>query len=176
MEETTEELVIDLDEPAPPATRLRQPAFEDFYRIQREPVFRALALTLRDRELAGEAVDEAMARAYQHWRSVSGYDNQPGWAYTVGLNWARTRMRMRKREIITDTVPDRAVEIHLPRPELDRVLAQLDLRSRAVVVLRYYLDWSYEDIAAALRIPLGTVKSRLHRALAAIKEQLEEKP
>ena len=76
--------------------------------------------------------------------------------------------------MLTSKLPDRAVEIHLPRPELDKALAELDLRSRAVVVLRYYLDWSYEDIATALRIPLGTVKSRLNRSLAAIRRQLEE--
>ncbi|HKY48496.1 MAG TPA: hypothetical protein VJQ79_10995, partial [Acidimicrobiia bacterium] len=64
-----------------PVIRLQHSSFEAFYRQNRQHLFRALALTLGDRDLAAEAADEAMARAYQHWRSVQSYDNQAGWAY-----------------------------------------------------------------------------------------------
>ena len=67
--------------------------FHDFYRATRDRVGRALALTLRDGDLAAECVDEAMARAYQRWSSVQTMDNPAGWVYRVGLNVARSRLR-----------------------------------------------------------------------------------
>lgn len=54
-------------------------SFEAFYRDQRAPLYRALALTLGDVELAREAVDEAMVRAYQRWGRLCTYDNPAGW-------------------------------------------------------------------------------------------------
>ena len=56
--------------------------------------------------------------------------------------------------------------------DLERALRALPLDQRAVVVLRYYLDWSQEDVAAALDIPVGTVKSRIHRALKKLEQEM----
>ena len=148
--------------------------FEDFYRSRREQIFRGLALTLRDRDLAADATDEAMARAYQHWRSVSGYNNPEGWAYRVGLNWARSRMRRTKREVRGFRMDDRAGEEFVPAdPTLAAALAQLPVQQRAVVVLRFYFDWSTEQVAKALGVPNGTVKSRLARALERLESHVE---
>jgi RNA polymerase sigma-70 factor (ECF subfamily) len=156
-----------------PVVRLQQGSFEAFYRHNRQHLFRALALTLGDRDLAAEAADEAMARAYQHWRSVQAYDNQAGWAYRVGLNWARSRLRKRKREILSDKMPEDATEVRFADPDLDRAVKGLPVDSRAVVVLRHYLDWSTDEVARALQIRPGTVKSRLHRAMAELRANLE---
>ena len=148
--------------------------FEDFYRSRREQVFRGLALTLRDRDLASDATDEAMARAYQHWRSVSGYNNPEGWVYRVGLNWARSRMRRTKREVRGFRLEDRpAAELVPADPALAAALEELPLQQRAVVVLRCYFDWSTEQVAKALGVPKGTVKSRLSRALEALESHVE---
>jgi RNA polymerase sigma-70 factor (ECF subfamily) len=156
-----------------PVARLQHGSFEAFYRQNRQHLFRALALTLGDRDLAAEAADEAMARAFQHWRSVQAFDNQAGWAYRVGLNWARSRLRKRKREVLADRMPESATEVHFRDPDLDHAIRALPVDSRAVVVLRHYLDWSTEEVARALQIRPGTVKSRLHRAMAELRANLE---
>lgn len=156
-----------------PVIRLQHTSFEAFYRQNRQHLFRALALTLGDRDLAAEAADEAMARAYQHWRSVQGFDNQAGWTYRVALNWARSRLRKRKREVLADKLPEAATEIHFTDPDLDRAVKALPVDSRAVVVLRHYMDWSTDEVARALGIRPGTVKSRLHRAMAELRTQLD---
>jgi hypothetical protein len=67
--------------------------FDNFYAATRVSVGRALALTLRDVDLATEAVDEALARAVQRWDRVEHLDNPAGWVYRVGLNYARSRVR-----------------------------------------------------------------------------------
>jgi RNA polymerase sigma-70 factor (ECF subfamily) len=88
----------------PPVPAERAPAgaavepFEEFYRAHVDRVYRALAVTLGDSQLAREAADEAMARAYAHWRRVRGLDNPGGWAYRVGLNWATSWWRKLRRE------------------------------------------------------------------------------
>jgi len=142
-------------------------------------VFRALALTLRDRALAAEATDEAMVRAYQRWPQVSGYANPGGWAYRVGLNWARSWQRKLRREVVEHDVDGHesaGVGVRLPDPEVDAAVGALAVEQRAVLVLRLYLDWSVAEVAAALDLAEGTVKSRLARALDHLRDALGDGP
>lgn len=143
-----------------------RPSFEDFYRTHRTPVARALALTLRDTDLAAEATDEAMARAYQRWSHVRTLDNPAGWAYRVGLNWSVSLLRRLTRPAPrwvsgNDTSQAPAIQ----DPAIDQALAELSVDQRAVVVCRLLLGYSEAQTAELLRIKPGTVKSRLHRAL-----------
>lgn len=154
----------------PPVGKPR--SFEDFYRNEAEPLRRALCLALGDVDLGTEATDEALTRTYQRWEEVATYDNPVGWAYRVGLNWGRSRQR-RFRWRDDGPVPDRGIVPIPGDPELTRALARLDPQMRAVVVCRYYLDWSVDQTAAALDIPAGTVKSRLARSLERLQRDLE---
>lgn len=153
--------------------RARARDFDAFFRLEADDVYRALAVTLRDRDLAEEATAEAMARAYQHWRRIRDYDNPAGWVYRVGLNWATSRLRRRdvRRRLAR---PAGVVDATPFDPALHRALLGLDLDQRAVVVLRYLFDWSQDEIAAALAIPVGTVKSRLGRGVAKLRAGLED--
>lgn len=147
--------------------------FEAFYLEHHAPVARALALTLGDNALGVEATDEAMTRAYQRWNQVAGYANPAGWVYRVGLNWARSFLRRRKRTTNSPYIEDTPIEDPQPSdPALARALASLDPKHRSVVVLRYLLDWSVDQTAEALDIAPGTVKSRLHRALAQLETHM----
>lgn len=142
--------------------------FDGFYRANRDRLYRALDLTIRDSDLATEAIDEAMARAAQRWEKIGTYDSPEGWVYRVALNWARSVFRKRRplpwrNEALWDTLPD---------PDVSRAVAALPIKLRIVVVARYYLDWSVPQIAEDLEIPEGTVKSRLHRALAILESDL----
>lgn len=149
--------------------------FSAFYAEHHDSVARALALTLGDAELGAEAADEAMTRAYQRWATVQSYRNPPGWVYRVGLNWARSFLRKRRRATSSPHLDDSPIDDPAPRdPYLAAALAALDAKHRSVVVLRYYLDWSVEQTADALQIAPGTVKSRLHRALSQLEIALAE--
>lgn len=154
-------------------TQLRQREFPDFYRVNHQPVFRALTATLNNQELAREATDEAMTRAYQRWSKVAQYDNPPGWVYRVGLNWALSRLRKQKREFLADAPPEQPVHQSFPDPDVENALRSLPVEARSLVVLRHLLDWSYEEIADSLGIPVGTAKSRLHRIMNDLRNTLE---
>ena len=153
---------------------LRPDSFDDFYRSRSTEVYRTLAVVLRDPDLAREAADEAMTRAYARWRTLQRYDNPTGWVYRVALNWSRSRLRRRRREVLVETPHVRDVVDPPPDPELDRAIAHLPLHHREVVVLRFLLDMPQQDIASYLDIPIGTVKSRLHRALDELRKELED--
>ena len=136
--------------------------FDGFHRKHRDRLYRALALATRDPDTAAEAVDEAMARAAARWDVVGSYDCPEGWVYRVALNWARSVFRRRKhRSTLTGGGPTWDV---LPDPDVSRAVERLPHGFRVVIVARYYLDWSIPQIAEALDLPAGTVKSRLHRA------------
>ena len=147
--------------------------FEVFYRRHHAEVCRALALTLNDVELAQDAAAEAMTRAYQRWNTVGRYQNPAGWVYRVGLNWGRSRLRKILRRPLPQPRPSEDIALGVVN-QLDHALEQLSVGHRSVVVLRYYLDWSERQIAEALNIAPGTVKSRLSRALDHLEDLLED--
>ncbi len=146
--------------------------FEAFYRAEGDDLFRALSVALGDVDLAREATDEGFVRAYQHWRKVSRYDNPAGWVYRVALNWARSRLRKTKREVVTHQVHERSVGWS-GDPTLIQAIGELPIEFRSVVVLRYLLQWSTAEVAEAMDLPTGTVKSRLSRALNQLRSALE---
>jgi RNA polymerase sigma-70 factor (ECF subfamily) len=146
--------------------------FVDFYERTRDPVGRALAITLGDAHLAADAVDEAMARAYQRWDRIGRFVNPGGWVYRVGLNWATSVLRRRRR------APQPLVERGpmdvgpVAEPAVAAALAELPPRQRAVIVCRFYLGLTEAETATALATRPGTVKSRLHRALRHLETRL----
>lgn len=149
--------------------------FDDFYRACRADLVRALVLALGDRDLGREAADEAFTRAMERWDDVKGYANPRGWVYRVGLNWARSRLR-RSRFETAGLQTEPSYRHRLPEPELFEAVETLPLGYRVVVVARFFLDWSIEDTAAALDIPVGTVKTRQRRALKRLRKNLEVRP
>ncbi|HVR78848.1 MAG TPA: sigma factor-like helix-turn-helix DNA-binding protein [Acidimicrobiia bacterium] len=148
--------------------------FADFYEGWRDPIRRALALSTGDVAMADEAVDEAMTRAMGSWEQVGAYERPEGWVYRVGLNWARGRYRRRGYELLTSIDPERPAAFDPPDLDVIDAVGSLSARLREVVIARYYLDWSTSDVARALQIPEGTVKSRLARALTRLAKNLGE--
>jgi RNA polymerase sigma-70 factor (ECF subfamily) len=141
----------------------RPPSFEELYARARPSIARALALALGDVDLATEATDEALARAYERWPLVQRLDRPEGWVYRVAMNWALSILRRRRRSDhrLYDPGADTTA---VSDPEIHAALAELDVKHRSVIVCRHLLGWSVADTAVALGIREGTVKSRLHRA------------
>jgi RNA polymerase sigma factor (sigma-70 family) len=155
---------------------LTEPAFADsferFYADCWQTVYRALVVGIGDVDLAREAVDEAMVRAYERWRTVSTMENRVGWVYRVASNWATSRLRRRRLRLRALETIDVSHDPEVVDPRLLEAIRRLSPKHRDVVVARYLLDMSESATAQALGIPEGTVKSRLSRALAELKEVL----
>lgn len=149
-------------------------AFEQFCGDNYGSVAHALGWALGSRDLGSEAADEAFARAFERWSKVSKMKNPAGWVYRVGLNWGRRKQWRRGREIelLSSRKPPTHYEDSFSDPDLAAAVGNLPMKLRAVVVARMILDHSEADTAAGLEISPGTVKSRLHRGLANLREQL----
>jgi RNA polymerase sigma-70 factor (ECF subfamily) len=150
--------------------------FADFYRRERPKVLAALAVLSREPDAAGEATDEAFARAYAGWSRVSRMASPGGWTYRVALNALRTALRRRAADgavhaALAETrrvVPERDVELW-------EVVGSLPDRQRTAIVLRYVGDLSERDIALAMGVRRGTVASTLTQARARLAELLDDR-
>jgi len=137
----------------------------------------AARLILRDRELARDAVQEALIRA---WRDLPGLRDQErfdAWLHRLIVNAAIDEARRQRRRVVQVAIapidlPSSQDDIGrlIERDELDRVLAELTPEHRALVVLHYYLGMPLPEAASSLGISLGAAKSRLHRAMGSMRQ------
>lgn len=150
--------------------------FTVFYSQAWLEIYKPLVVTVGDADLAAEAVDEGMERAFARWASVSQMSNPQGWVYRVAYRWALDRLRRRsvERRLLPRLFEaPRRDEMPAVEPRLGAALAGLAVEQRAVVVLYCAFDWPEADIAQALGVRPGTVKSRLHRGLKRLREELK---
>ncbi len=129
-----------------------------------------------DRELAEDLLQTALVKAWPHWRRVAAEGAPAAYVRTVmARTYAAWWSRRWRTEIPTAALPERpdsapGAEAADDRDVLARALAQLPPRQRTVVVLRYYQDMSEQEVAAAMRCSVGTVKTQASRGLARLRE------
>lgn len=139
-------------------------------------VLAAYAMT-NDLGAAEEITQEAFAVAYGRQNRVARTDSPEAWLRTVVVNLARRRFRrratldriLRRQQAEPPPPPRQPPGEHLDLHEAIRGLGQ---EHRTVVVLHYLADLPVDEVAAVLGVPVGTVKSRLSRARAALAERL----
>jgi RNA polymerase sigma-70 factor (ECF subfamily) len=150
--------------------------FEAFFDDEYGNVLRTVALAVGDRTRAEEVTQEAFARAFRKWRTVSQMNRPGAWVYVVALNAERSRFR-REGRLRYDVEADRPVTdpsgAAIARVVVEQLLDSLPPRQRAAVVLRYLGDLTVPEVARALHCAEGTVKSALHDALRNLRIELE---
>jgi RNA polymerase sigma-70 factor (ECF subfamily) len=128
---------------------------------------------------AQDVVQEAFARALARPGGLDDVENPEAWLRTVALNVVRRRWR-RRRLLDTILLRDRPIaRLVTPGPEPDNAdlrvaLAAIAPPFREVIVLHYLADLAVDEVAALLEVPVGTVKSRLSRARAALAGLLDD--
>jgi RNA polymerase sigma-70 factor (sigma-E family) len=143
-------------------------AFPDLYRLAYRVSFRILG----DRGDAEDVAQEALARAHLRWARLR--EKPEGWIVTVATNLSIDRHRRRRRVSSLVNEPLALVDVHqVERIDLARALRRLPRRQREVVVLRYLADWCERDVATALGVSAGAVKSHASRGLAALRHHLD---
>jgi RNA polymerase sigma-70 factor (sigma-E family) len=149
------------------------PAFEDFVRTRHVELLRFAHVLCGDPHQAADLVQDALERTGLAWQRLRRQDDPEGYVRRAILNGYLSRRRRLRREHLADALPDVGRDDPEPRDEqLWQRLAELPRQQRAVIVLRYYLDWSEAQIAAQLGCSTGTVKSTAARAMSKLRESL----
>lgn len=137
-------------------------------------------LILRDPDLARDAVQEALIRAWRDLRSLRDPDRFDAWLHRLTVNACLDLVRRRKRRVVEVELDpiDGPVTADISagvadRDLVDGALRRLDPGHRAVVVLHYYLGLPLPEVAAAIGIPLGTAQSRLYYAMRAMRANVQ---
>ncbi|MBN1439163.1 MAG: sigma-70 family RNA polymerase sigma factor [Anaerolineales bacterium] len=154
-----------------------------------KPVFNLCYRMLGNPEDAEDAAQESFWRAF---KGLSKYDfKRPfgTWMLSIAAHYCIDRLR-RKRPILLslesllpeDDAPDRSpdpeAQTHSKQEQeaVQRLLEHLGREERAMIVMRYWHDMSYEEIAHSLRVSVGAVKSRLHRARRILADRWRSRP
>ena len=156
-------------------------AFRHLVERYKDVLYGTALLMMRNPALAEEQVQEAFLAA---WRGIKGF--RPGrpfkpWVVRILVNKIVSLRRTRAHPTVSledhdppDELPEpaEAVQAQFDRQAIRQALARLTPDHREVIVLRYFADLTVPELAETIGVPLGTAKSRLHRALGQLRDEL----
>ena len=159
-------------------------AFELLVDRYKDRLVNVLFRILNERNEAEDLVQETFLRVYQHRQDYDFTYCLSTWIYTIALNLAKNELR-RKRKFKFFSIfemQENGVELKDTKPGpqslkmiLDKAIVKLPLKYKTAFILRDVEQLSYEEVAQVLEVPLGTVKSRVNRARAILKDELRPK-
>jgi RNA polymerase sigma-70 factor (sigma-E family) len=149
--------------------------FADLVRDRHAELLRYAYMLCGDRYLAEDLVQDALERAGMAWRRIQKQEDPEGYVRRIITNRYLNRLRSLRRERLVRNAPETAYrDREPPDRSLWHMLAELPRQQRAVLVLRYYLDYSEAQTAEVLGCSAGTVKSTASRALTKLRQLLGE--
>jgi RNA polymerase sigma-70 factor, ECF subfamily len=158
--------------------------FDALYRACRDDVFAYVATLLRDRGAAEDVTAVAFERAYRRrGKYDAGRGTQRAWLFGIARNAALDELRRSRRTaaLATDppTVtpgPDEELDRALRRAAVRTALAGLPPRDRELIALKFHAGLDNAELASVLGVSVSNAGTRLHRALAKLREALDDRP
>lgn len=166
-------------------------AFNELVETYQEKVIHIAYAMLSDYDAACDAAQETFVKVYRFMDGFRGDSSLSTWIYRITKNVCMDFLRKRKENVISideenedgnkleiedlSKSPEKIAERNEKKYLLKKAMEQLDDNSRMMITLYELEDMSYEEISAILKIPVGTVKSRLSRAREKLKKILYEK-
>jgi RNA polymerase sigma-70 factor (ECF subfamily) len=162
-------------------------AFGQLIRKYQDRLFTGMVHVIRNDVDAEDVVQEAFILALTKLDSFQGNSAFFTWLYRIAFNVAITRLRRKKRSVSMDRLseesslqlqsneplPDQGIKNQEQAQMLMLALGKLSEEHRSILVLREIDELDYETISQILDLPIGTVRSRLHRARLQLKQLLE---
>ena len=142
-------------------------------------LLRMCALYLKDADLAQDAVQETFIRAYRHFDSYRGESSEKTWLTTIAMNVSRDMLRTawfrhQSRSPDIDTLPEQPAVFEFPDNTVLTEVMRLPAKYREVILLRYYEGLKLKEVASALGLSDGRVRSRLNKANELLRDVLKE--
>jgi RNA polymerase sigma-70 factor (ECF subfamily) len=174
----------------------RELAFRELVRRYERPVFSLVYRMVRDRELAEDLAQDAFVKVLNHIDKYSPEFKFSSWLFKIANNVAIDHLRRRRLDTISidgsphassaSDVEATTIELSVDQESaldeleskelgtaIEQAIAALRPEYRACIMLRHVEGRSYEEIAATLDLPLGTVKTYIHRARHELRKALE---
>jgi RNA polymerase sigma-70 factor (ECF subfamily) len=179
------------------AARGREPAFRELLKRYERPVFSLIYRMVRDRSLAEDLAQEAFIRAFNAIGSYNTGYKFSNWIFKIANNHTIDHLRKRKLDTVSihgsphATTPDEISQSRVVVPsddenplelmehrelggQIEAAIGELREEYRTAILLRHVEGYAYEEIADIMGLPLGTVKTYLHRARNELKSKLAE--
>lgn len=144
------------------------------------PLYATARLIVRQDAAAEDATQEALVNAWRYLPSLRDPDRFDAWLYRLLVNACRTQLRRSRRHEVVEIDVESLVQptidpvrTLLDRDQLERGFRHLDGDQRIVVILHYYRGYSVPEVASMIGVPVGTAKSRIHRATRALRAALD---
>ena len=157
--------------------------FRTVGRHEIDRAYRLAGFILGDAREAEDATQDALVRAWRQRSSLRTLDSAQAWFDRILVNVCRDRLRRRRPRVrwtdVDEGTPSPAADPFAALIARDAVLGavvSLPVDQRIVLVLRYWADLPVDAIADRLGVPAGTVKSRLHYAMRALRAALADRP
>lgn len=153
-------------------------AFDEFFLAQHERLFQALYLLTGDRNEADDLAQEALLRAYERWDRVGSMDSPVGYVYRTALNLYRSRLRtlvVRARRAFSSIPAEDFSGSVAASHDVRRALARLPRGQREALILVEWLGLGSEEAGRVLGIDASSVRGRLHRGRASLRDQLGDR-
>ncbi|MBD3223970.1 MAG: sigma-70 family RNA polymerase sigma factor [Caldithrix sp.] len=166
-------------------------AFDLLVKRYKDPLMNFIFRFLGDKNEAEDIVQETFLRLYKNKHYYKEIAKFSTWIYTIASNLAKTELRKRKRrkffsihqfmqtekdyDIPDDSFsPDQQANTVITDKLIQQAIDKLSPKFKQVIILRDIQEFSYEEIAEVVDIPLGTVKSRVNRARLKLQEYLKD--
>ena len=141
-------------------------------------LLRMSALYLKDADLAQDAVQETFLKAYRRLSDYRGDSSEKTWLTSICINVCRDMLRTawfrHQSRVEVDSLPERPADFDFPDNTVLTEVMQLPAKYREVILLRYYEGLKLKEIASALGLSDGRVRSRLNKANGILRDRLEE--
>jgi len=156
---------------------VRDEEFGRFYERMHDRAVGTARRLVGDLVVAEDIGAEALARAYARWTQVRNHPNPDAWLLRVVGNLAIDHMRTAGRRAPSPgerVARDRPDDDAVLRVDLARALSKLSGRQQEVVVMRYFIDLSEDEVATSLGMSTGSVKTHLSRATHRLRDHMTE--
>ncbi|QZY56423.1 sigma-70 family RNA polymerase sigma factor [Crassaminicella profunda] len=146
---------------------------------KKQEYYKLAYIYMKNKEDALDAMEDMIVIIYEKIHQLKKEDAFYSWSKTILVNCCKRLLRRKNKIISLDLVKEEVHEGGFEQKDqeiiLEKYLSQLNEKHQEAIRLRYFLDLDYQTIADIVKIPLGTVKSRISIGLKKLKESLEVK-
>jgi len=162
-------------------------AFEHLMKFQGQKALKTAYLITGKKHIAEECVQEAFVQCYQKIYQLKNPQAFESWFYRILTRICYDYIKRNKNNISLEALKEAGQDFHSEKDDTEEIYEEKELKKflinslytldpnyRTIIILKYYQEFSIKEIAKIMKLPEGTVKSRLHRGIKKLEEKLKK--